>query len=87
MGHSLPSAGSPWFDVGGPDHLGPLLGFIGDELAEFGGCHRHRSNTQIGKSRLQLGIGEGAVGRLIELVHDLGGVFLGAPIPYQPVAS
>ena len=24
-------------DVGRPDHLAPLLGFIGDELAEVGG--------------------------------------------------
>jgi hypothetical protein len=29
-------------DVGGSDHLGPLLGFVGDELAEVGGraCER-----------------------------------------------
>ena len=26
-------------DVGGPDHLAPLLGFFGDEFPEFGGCH------------------------------------------------
>jgi hypothetical protein len=24
-------------DVGGPDHLGPFVGFINDELAEIGG--------------------------------------------------
>jgi hypothetical protein len=31
-----------WLDVGRPDHLGPLLGFRGDELAEVGGraCKR-----------------------------------------------
>jgi hypothetical protein len=26
-----------WLDVGRPDHLAPLLGFVGDELAEIGG--------------------------------------------------
>jgi len=28
---------SLWLDVCGPDHVAPLLNFIGDELAEFGG--------------------------------------------------
>ena len=26
-----------WLDVGRPDHLGPLLGFVGNELAKIGG--------------------------------------------------
>jgi hypothetical protein len=30
-----------WLDVGGPDHLGPLVGVVGDELAKVGGRHRH----------------------------------------------
>ena len=29
--------GSLRLDVGGPDDLAPLLGFVGDELAEVGG--------------------------------------------------
>jgi hypothetical protein len=29
--------GSLGFDVGRPDHLAPLLGFVRDELAEVGG--------------------------------------------------
>ena len=32
--------GSLWPNVGGPDHLGPFLGFVGDELAEVGGRTR-----------------------------------------------
>jgi hypothetical protein len=39
-----PASGSArlWLDVGRPDHLAPLLAFAGDEIPEFGGCHRHR---------------------------------------------
>ena len=36
-------------DVGRPDHLGPFLGFVGDELAEVGGRagkHRRRPRRQ-----------------------------------------
>src|SRR5215831_16000476 len=33
------------FDVRRPDHLGPLLGFVGDECSECGRCHRHRVDT------------------------------------------
>src|SRR5262245_54398196 len=34
--------GSLRLDVGRPDHLGPLLGLVGDELAEVGGRARKR---------------------------------------------
>src|SRR5262249_1825575 len=33
-------------------HLCPLLGFVSDELAEFGRQHRHRLAAQIGEPRL-----------------------------------
>jgi putative ABC transport system substrate-binding protein len=33
--------GSHRLDVGRPDDLAPLLGLVGDELAEVGGCDRH----------------------------------------------
>src|SRR5437868_4398028 len=37
------SRGSLRVDVGGPDHLAPLFGFVGDEFAEIGGRPReHR---------------------------------------------
>src|SRR5262245_33063791 len=36
--------GSLWLDVGRPDHLGPLLSFFGDQLAEIGGrARKHRT--------------------------------------------
>src|SRR5260370_36968043 len=37
----LAVAGLLRFDAGELDHLGPLLGFVGDEVAELGGRHRH----------------------------------------------
>jgi len=32
-------------DVGSPDHLGPLVGLIGDEFCEPCGCEWHRLNA------------------------------------------
>ena len=32
-----PAPASVCLDVGGPDHLAPFLGFVGDELTEVGG--------------------------------------------------
>src|SRR4029453_6262014 len=58
-------------DVGRPDHLGPLLGFVGDELAEIGGRADKRRASKVGKPRLHLGIGEAGVDLLVELVDDL----------------
>ena len=59
--------------AGGLDHLGPLLGFVGDELAEVGGrAGKHRA-AKVGEPRIHLGIGEGRVDFLVELVDDLGG--------------
>ena len=47
-----------WLDVGGPDHLVPLLSLLGEELAEVGGGARETRATQTGKPRLDPGIGE-----------------------------
>src|SRR5262249_29703703 len=38
-------------DVGCPDHLAPLLGFLCDQLAEVGGRARERCAAQIGEAR------------------------------------
>src|SRR5438552_3769250 len=63
-------------DVRRPDHLAPLLDFIGNELAE-GGRRKHKwSAPKIGKPRLDLGIGETRIDLLVELVNDLSGCVL-----------
>jgi hypothetical protein len=59
-------------------HLRPLLGFCGDELTEVVGRTRKRFATQIGKPRLDLGIGEADIDFSVELVDDLGGRVLRA---------
>src|SRR5262249_24469448 len=44
MEYLIGTAMSVRFDVEGPDHLGPLLRFVGDELAEIGGqARKHRT--------------------------------------------
>src|SRR4051794_9528136 len=64
----------PGLDVCRPDHLAPLLGFVGNELAEFGwrpGKHR----TAQGEARPDPWIGERRVNFSVELVDDLNGRF------------
>src|SRR5215471_5756283 len=39
-------------DVGRPDHLGPLPGFVGDELAEVAGRAWKLGAAKVGKARL-----------------------------------
>ena len=43
------------------DHLGPLRGFVGDELAEVGGRARKRRAAQIDKARLDLASSKAAM--------------------------
>src|SRR5262249_24932308 len=52
------TAASVGLDVCGPDHLGPFLGFLGDELPEVGGRAGKDSVAHIGDPRLHLGIGK-----------------------------
>src|SRR6516165_2866735 len=59
-------------DFGRPDDLAPLLGFLGDQLAEVGGRARKHRAAEIGKPRLHLGIGEGRIDLFVELVDNLG---------------
>jgi hypothetical protein len=54
--------------VGRPDHLAPLIGFIGDQLPEVGGHHWHWNAAQISKPRLHLGVGERGIDLPVELV-------------------
>jgi hypothetical protein len=55
------SSGSLGLDVGGPDHLGPFLGFVDDQLAELGPRSRQRRAAEIGEARPHLGDGEGRI--------------------------
>jgi len=48
-------------DVGVPDHLAPFLGLVGDELAKVGRREREHDATQVGKPRLDLGVGEASI--------------------------
>src|SRR5262245_35483452 len=62
---------SVWLGTGELDDLPPLLGIVDDELAEIGGrAGKHRA-TEIGKPRLQLGIGERGVDLRIEFRDDV----------------
>ena|SRR5215471_896094 len=58
-------------DAGELDHLGPLLGFVSDELSEFGRRHRHGHAPKVGEPRLKLGVGEDGVDLSVELLDDL----------------
>ena len=65
-------AGSLRLEARELDHLAPFLGFVCDELSEVGGRPAKRA-AQIGKPRLDLGIGKPSVDLLVELVDDLDG--------------
>jgi len=60
-------------DVGRPDHLAPLLGFVGNELAEVGWRAGHLNAALIGKLRLQLGISKAGVDLPIKRLDNVGG--------------
>src|SRR5262245_40755143 len=59
-------------DVGSPDHLSPFLGVLGNELPKVGGRRRHWDAAEIGKTGLDLFVGESAVDLLVELLDDFG---------------
>jgi len=75
-------------DVGSPDHLGPFLGFVGDELTKIGRRARKHRAAQVGKTRLEFGIGESRVDVLVEL-QDWILILTGCPptfrYPIRPV--
>jgi hypothetical protein len=64
--------GSVHLDASELDHPGPLLGFVGDQFFKIGGREREYVATQVGKPRLDLGVGEPGIDLLVELVDDLG---------------
>src|SRR5262249_52936670 len=59
------SRGSLRLDAREPHHLGPLLGFRGDEAAKVGGRARNHCTAQIGKPRLDFGISKAGVDLLV----------------------
>ena len=69
-------------------HLRPLLGFLCNQLFEFGRGAAERCLAKLGKLRFQLRIGETRVNLPVERGDDLSvPVFFGAPIPYHWLAS
>ena len=73
-------------DIRKLDYLGPFFGVIGDAFSEFGRRHRQRLDAQADKARLHSGIEHNGVSLLsFSMIAD--GVPLGAPMPFQPVAS
>src|SRR5215467_9865475 len=64
-------------DVGRPDHLSPLLGLFDDDLLKLGRRHRHWHTAELGKTRLDLFVGEGGVYFLVERDNDFVGSAFG----------
>jgi hypothetical protein len=64
-------------DVGRPDHLAPLLGILGDELAEVGGRARKHGSAQVSKPRLHRGISEPRIDFPVERIDDFRRSVLG----------
>src|SRR5262245_59760607 len=54
------------------DDVSPLLGFFCDTLAIFGGREGKHFATEVGKARLQLGVGKGGGDFPFEHVNDFG---------------
>src|SRR5215472_9762803 len=69
---SSAEASSLRLDVGGPDHLAPFLGFLGDQLAELDRRSRQRRAAEVSETGLHLRVVESRVDLLVELVDDLG---------------
>src|ERR1700745_909553 len=56
-GISCPIRGSVRLDACELDHLGPLLGFLGDQFPKISGRPGNHCRAQVGAPRLDLGIG------------------------------
>ena len=52
------------------DHLGPFLGFVGEELAEFRRRSRSHGPAQVVEPRLDLRIGEAGIDLAVERLDD-----------------
>src|SRR5262249_839099 len=68
---NVPAGGSLQLDIGDPDHLAPLFGFVGNQLAEIGGrAGKHRA-AEIGELRLKVGIRNADVDGRVQFFDDL----------------
>src|SRR5262252_6260264 len=65
-------SGSVRLDARELDHLGPLLGFVGDQLSELSRRLRQRHAAEISETGLHLRVVESRVDLLVEFVDDLG---------------
>ena len=66
-------------DVGGADHLAPLLGFIRDKLAVVGGRADKRRAAQIGDPRLYLGIGKSRIACRLRRLYLMPAAWISFP--------
>jgi hypothetical protein len=60
-----------------PDDLAPLLGFVGDELAEIGRRARKHRAAPVSQPRFDLRISEAGIDLLVEFVDDFRGDWRG----------
>ena len=60
------------FDVRGPDHLGPLFGFLSEQLSEIGRRTAKHRSIQFCKFSLERGIDERGVDLFVKAVDDFG---------------
>src|SRR5215510_7202640 len=76
-------------DIGGPDHLAPFLGFVGDQLAELSRRPRQRRAAEVSETGLHLRVVENRVDLLVELVDDLGrrGLRYAEAVPITPLVA
>jgi hypothetical protein len=69
------------------DHLAPLLGFLGDKSAEFGGWTHERRSAVSANRAFIFGSARPALAARLSLLTISADVPLGAPMPYHWLAS
>src|SRR5262245_61599459 len=81
--------GSLRLDVGRADHLGPLLGFVDDQLTELGRRSRQWRAAEVSETSLHLRVVESRVDLLVEPVDDLGrrGLRYAEAVPITPLVA
>src|SRR5262245_65324288 len=60
-------------------HLGPFLGFVGDEFPEFSGGHKCRLEAHVEEAHLHLRIGNDCVDLVVEPAYHIGRSSIRAP--------